>query len=147
VSGPDSSTQTQGPLIDNAGATAAIYQTMTVPQDRQLRAVIMTEVSYNRIHDRIKNQLGRQAPSAWVGASFAFFGVAMSACLARLVLPNSASGLPAGTRSILVVAACAAAVVALVCFAAHRSRRTSIEALAADICAEMDTCAIKNPVK
>jgi hypothetical protein len=104
----------------------------------------MTEASYERIKGRIRVDLGKQSPSAWVGAAFMFIGIGVSAALAHLELPGSVSGLPAGTRETLVIIAVAAAIGAGLCLVAHFTKKTSIQKLADDICDEMDVYSVRH---
>jgi hypothetical protein len=125
-------------------ATTKLSHQFAVVSDTTMPSTVMTDDCYGRIQTRIKEELGRQSVSSlWIGAFFAFLSVCASAYLARIVLPENLTSLPAGTRTILWVIVAATGVISAVCGLAYLSTHNRIGGIAKDICSEMDTYSYK----
>jgi hypothetical protein len=98
----------------------------------------MPEDAYTRLQARIKDDLGRQSPSAWIGAAFMFLGISASAGLLLLVFPKHPGSIPAGSKFGIGLIAIVALVGFVVSLIAHRSKKHNIRREAEDICEEMD---------
>jgi hypothetical protein len=122
----------------NDAETFAYKVTTTLPTDSSRSGVVVGRDAYNRLQGRIKDDLGRQSPSAWIGAAFAFLGIAASGVLGILLFPTKSTQLPPGTKGYLVIVAVSAGTMFLLCLIAHRSKRHANRQVAEDICAEMD---------
>ncbi len=112
------------------------------------RGAIMDRVAYDLLQHRIKNRLGRQAPSVWVGVACTALGIAGSALFVVLEFPTKLGSIPAGAKGNIEILGIAALAVFVMTMGFHFSRKHSIKQMAEEMCEEMDVMAhIQRPPK
>ena len=129
---------------DPTGYTTDLSHSLTIPLNTRKPSTVMTDDCYDRIQGRIKREFHRQNPAAWLAGMFSFLTVGVSALLAWIVLPRNISSLPPGTRPTLLTILVAALILTVVCGIGHHGARGSIDAVARDICDEMDKYSVKS---
>lgn len=102
---------------------------------------IMDKEQYDLIQDHIKDRLGRQAPSIWVGVACTALGIAGSALFVVLEFPKRLGSIPPGAKGNVETLGLAALAVFILSMGFHRSRKHSIRRMCEEICEEMDVAA------
>ena len=85
---------------------------------------IMDRDAYDLIQDRIKNSLGRQAPSVWIGVACAALGIAVSAAFVVLAFPKRLGSIPPGAKGNIETIGVAALVIFVLVLIFHRTGST-----------------------